>query len=145
MMHVISQRQRLEHFQRRHAAFREAVADLVHHLPAQFAEDVADASGVLWLDAIEKDGKMIGEDGAFRAVAAGVMGHGHQISAVLVAAPDCDGMQGPDRGRQIKMAATETGGDLLAARVDAGGLQFGERQETVMVPASAGAAPVAPG
>ena len=44
MMHVISQRQRLEHVQRRHAGFREAVADLVRHLPAQFAEDVADAA-----------------------------------------------------------------------------------------------------
>ena len=73
MMHIITQRQRLEHVQRRHAGFREAVANLVRHLPAQFAEDVADPPGLLRLDAVEKDGEMIGKNGAVRAAPARVM------------------------------------------------------------------------
>ena len=76
MMRIISQRQRFEHFQRRHATFRETVANLVHHLPAEFADDVADPPGVSRLDAIEQDGEMIGKDGALRAMPAGIVGHG---------------------------------------------------------------------
>ena len=113
-------------------AFRETVADLVGHLPAQFAEDVADPPGVLWFDAVKKDGEMVGKNGAFRAVPARVVRHGNQISAILVAALDRDGVQGADRGRQIKMAAPETAGDLLAARVNAGGFLFGEKNEAAM-------------
>ena len=66
------------------------------------------------------------------------MGHGNQISSVLVAALDRDGVQGPERSRQIKVAAPETAVELLAARVDAGRFLFGESDEAVMVAAQAG-------
>ena len=104
----------------------------------KFAEDVAHPAGLLRLDAVEKNGEMIGKDGAFRAAPARVMRHGNQISPVPVAALDRDGVQGPEGGRQIKMAAPETGVELLAARVDAGRFRPGERDEAVMVAARAG-------
>jgi hypothetical protein len=132
-MHVISGRQRLEQIQRRHAGHRKPVANLVRHLPAEFADDVANPSGVPRLDAVEQNREMIGKDGAFRAVPARVMRHGNQIRAVPVAALERDRVQGADRSRQIKVAATETGGDLLAARVNAGGFRFGEHNAAAMV------------
>ena len=76
--------------------------------------------GQLRLDAVEKNGEMVGKNRAVRAAPARVMGHGNQISPVLVAALDRDGVQGPDGRRQIKMAAPETAVELLATRINAG-------------------------
>src|ERR1035437_6520339 len=124
MVNVETQRQRFEHIQRRHARFRKTVADLVGHLPAQFAENVGDAPGVLWFEAIKKNREMVGKNRAVRAALARVVRHGNQISAVLVAALDGDDVQSADGRREIKMAAPETAVELLAARVNAGRLLF---------------------
>src|ERR1035437_1162442 len=141
MMNVETQRQRFEHIQRRHARFRKTVADLVGHLPAQFAENVADPSGVLRFDAIKKNGEMVGKNRAVRAAPTRVMRHGNQISAVLVATLDGDGMQGAEGRREIKVAAPETAIELLTARVNARRLLGGEIEDAIIVPARSGTRP----
>src|SRR3984957_19316291 len=55
---------------------------------------------------------MVGKNGAFGAVLAGVVGDGNQISAVLASPFLGNGMQGLNAGRQVKMAAAETTGNF---------------------------------
>src|SRR6516162_10051234 len=139
MTHVIAQRHRLEYFQCRHAAIREAIADLVRHLPGEFTDNITDPSGVSRLDAIEKDGEVIGKNGAFGAMAACVVRDRNQVSPVPVAAADGDGVEGANGGGQEKMAAPETGGDLLTALVNPGRFRFGETHDAAMVATGTGA------
>src|ERR1700722_6389744 len=103
---IEARRQELEHIQRSHAGFREAFANHVGHLTAQFTGDVFELSGLFCFNAIKKDGKVVGKNWSFSAVLAHVVRNGDQVSAVFVSTLNTDAMQRFDGSCKIKVAAT---------------------------------------
>src|ERR1019366_8644611 len=130
-----TERQRLEHLERRHAALGEAVADLIGHLPAQFAYDVSHLAALSRLDAIEEYGEMVGEDRPSSTAPPRVMRHGHEVSGLLIATAHREGMHGPQRARQVEVAAPKASAQALAALIDESSFLAAERNKAVMVSA----------